>query len=307
MSVIDHLMSLLVEIGESRTSDEVVKHLNIFFKGQQLHQITRNYKEYRKKEKGKIAKKYNIELQQYILLIEFYSDVAEHISLYWESNNKKEDTKYRINTSLKLYYKSIQTMIDIFTLFESGSLTGSLPLWRMIYENYVVTLYLLQKSEIISVRFNEHELIDEYLILKQMTDEEIKGKDIIDQLVTKHGKHFIKQYGWAFEDSEKPISSFAQIRMSVSENEYFDFYKFASTVLHSSSLSVNRKIFTAGEDGNTNMIGSFIENLDLPFQLVIRLMKTYTDRLIDFFYDNDETEKIMLIEANRILKEYIIG
>lgn len=300
-------MNLLLEIGESHTENDVIKRLNTFFKGQQLHRITKNFREYRKKERGKISKEYNILLQQYILLIEFYIDVARHISEKWQSSDNKNETKYRINTSLKLFYKSVQTMIDILTLFENGSLTGCLPLWRMIYENYVVTLYLLNNNENKSMMFNDHELVDEYIILKQMTESKIKGTENIEYLTRKYGLHFIKPYGWTYENGEKPVNTFGKIRTNVNEKEFYEFYKFASTLLHSSSLSVNRPMFSDGKHGNTEMIGSFLKNLELPYQLAVRLMKVYVDCLIDFFYEVEDTDKKIIEDENGILMKFVIG
>ncbi len=307
MSVINEIVNLLLEIGESPTETDVTKRLNIFFKGQQLHHITKQFREYRKREKGKISKEYDTLLQQYILLVEFYIDVSRHIGEKWKRSRGKNETQYRINTSSKLFYKSVQTMIDILTLFENGSLTGCLPLWRMIYENYVVTLYLLSNNDKKSMMFNDHELADEYIILKEMNESRIKGTETIDHLTNKYGSHFIKPYGWAYETGEKALNTFWQIRKIVNEKEFYEFYKFASTLLHPSSLSVNRPMFSDGKHGNTRMIGSFLKNLELPYQLTVRLMKAYVDCLIDFFYEVEDTEKKIIEDVNGILMKFVIG
>lgn len=307
MSVINRVENLIYDIGKLRDNNDVKKRLNTFFKGKELHQITKNIREYRKKEKGKISKEYNIKLKQYILLIEFYLDVGRHIEDNWKNSDSKNETEYRINTSFKLFYKSVQTVIDILTLFENGSLTGCLPLWRMIYENYVITIFLLENSENISMMFNDHELVDEYLILKSMTKSRIKGEENIEDLKTKYGKCFLKQYGWAYEDEKNRINNFGQIRKAVNENEFYEYYKFASTLLHSSSLSVNRSMFSDGKHGNTNMVGSFFKNLELPYELTIRVMKVYVDCLIDFFYDSKDTNKIIIKDINNILLNFVLG
>lgn len=306
MSVINEVVNLVYEIGELRNDNDATKRLNTFFKGQELHDITKNFRDYRKKEKGKISKEYNTQLQQYILLIEFYLDVTRHIEENWKNSDTKNETEYRINTSLKLFYKSVQTVIDILTLFESGSLTGCLPLWRMIYENYVVSLFLLNNNEKKSMMFNDHELVDEYIILKSMTKSRIKGSEKIERLTNKYGLHFKKPYGWAFEPEEKPINTFWQIRKAVNEKEFYEFYKFASTLLHSSSLSVNRSMFSDGKHGNTGMVGSFLKNLELPYQLTIRIMKVYVDSLIDFFYEVEDTDGTIIKDVNGILMNYVL-
>ncbi len=307
MSVINEVEKLIYEIGELRNDNDAKKRLNTFFKGQELHQITKNFRDYRKKEKGKISKEYNTKLQQYILLIEFYLDVGRYIKDYWKKSDSKNETEYRINTSFKLFYKSVQTVIDILTLFESGSLTACLPLWRMIYENYVITLFLLKNNENKSIRFNDHEPVDEYIILKAMTKSKIKGEKIIEELKNKYGSHFTHPFGWTYENGEKALNSFSHIRNAVGEEEFYEFYKFASTLLHSSSLSVNRSMFSDGKRGNTGMVGSFHKNLELPYELTVRIMKAYVDSLIDFFYEVEDTDGIIIKDVNGILMNFVLG
>ncbi len=307
MSIIYDIAHSILEIGEEIDDSLAVRRLNDLLKGTKLHSLTEDLRKYRKTERGKIKKNNAVKFQQYMLMIKIYLDVAEHIGAKWRTSTNKDKTKYRINTSLKLFHKSIQICLDLLTLMENGSLTSSLALWRMIYENYVVSMFLLNQNETISKMFNDHKLVEHNNILSSDHKQTSYKTDDVEKLKQEYGDHFTEPYGWAYEKGQRKIGTFSMIRKLTKENEFYGYYKLTSSLSHSSSLSVNRSFFSDGKRGNINMIGVFHQNLELPYRMTIMLMKSYANTLIDYFYRDDDSEKGVIVSINTIVSQFVLG
>jgi len=306
MSIIDEIAQSILAIGEASEESLAVKRFNELIKGTRLHGLTQDIRAYLKKQRGVIRKKHLVRFQQYLLLMKVYIDVADHVGRKWRNSANKESTKYRINTSSKLFFKSIQICLDLLTLMENGSLTSSLSIWRNIYENYVVSLFLLSHDETISRRFNDHQVVDLLTIVEDVR-QKAKYDEKMNTLVAEYGDHFIETYGWAYETGQKRIKTFHALRRIVDEKEFHGYYKLTSNLLHASSLSVNRSFFSDGEHGNINMIGIFDRNLHLPYRLTVQLMKTFSNVLVDYFYDDDDFEKNVVTSVTNIVSDFAIG
>lgn len=304
MSVLNTITDTILETGDADGSIAIEKILKKQFEGEGLHQLTKPIRDYRNHMRGEIQKKYSTQLHQFSLVIDLLSDIQTSIGDHWKTLNDRDLTKYKINTTTKLYMKSVQSCIDLLALFENGGLTSTMVIWRTIYENYVTIDYLLQQEDKISLRFNDHAEIESHKILNNNNN-----KDKVDVLKIKHGVHFNKPYGWAYLDGEKEISSFSSIIKYTKEKDFFNHYKLSNKFAHASSFSLNKSLFSDGINENTKTLGMFTENWELPFELTIRVMKKTSDLLIDYFYYEDHQDKkklkaILSLTQNYILKEF---
>lgn len=288
MKIIDEAISILKDVGHNEDS-YLQKKLNVLIKGKKLHESINSIKRYRNDTTSEIKRCRNIKFQQYLFLIEFWGEVRDLIGENWKVDEKKSIVQYRINSTTKLYNKSIQICLDELALFEKGGLLSTLILWRTLYENYVLILFLLKSEERISKQFNEHTEYEKNNIL---------GQNISDD------KPKFNQYEWTYVDDGRKFNSFSDIRKFVEESDYVQWYKLTSQLLHPSSFSVNNPIIRERGVANTDFIGVYKEGLELPFNLTITIMEEKTEALIDFFLAGD-LKKVMLL-VNKMLHESIM-
>jgi ribosomal protein S25 len=229
----------------------------------------------------------------------FYDEIWMGICALYEKH-KDENIKFRINTCGKLYLKSIQTCIDLLTLFEKGSLTSSFLLWRSIYNDFVIAKFLANSEEEISSCYNEYAEIQKHFLfsgINKLTEKEISESK------KKYGKNLKNNYNWAINIERK--RDFDEIRKRIKEEKYYTEYKFASMYHHASSFSVNNSVFYDNEHhGNTNMLGYFSENIEIPYNLTVSVMKDFTDVMLEIFF-NDE-RKICVTLLNEVLEKKTI-
>ena len=280
---------------------DVEKVLKQNFEGANLHRLTQRYKNYTKEIRSKIANKNQNDLRYYLLFFLLQNDIIEMLSNMWiktpDLNNKR-----RINATIKLYRNSLQSMIDIYSIFETGSLTLFYPAWRTIYENYVISMFLIERDEEISLRFNEHILMDKLRIKAyKMSDLELKKAN---KLMEKYGKHYKEVYGWAYKDNETKIANFNQIRRKVKEKEFYEHYKLACEIMHASSLSVNQSIFNEEKLGNIEMIGLFSDDIKDLCIMVIGIVRKFTDLMVSTFLIEEIAAEFRSV--NVIIGDYIL-
>jgi len=306
MTTIYKIAESIIDIASSGNERERKGKLNNLLQGSGLHSLTSSLRDYRKRSQGEIKKKYSTLFQQLMLLVQIYLDISEQIGRSWNNTSKKfqESTQYRINAVSKLYNKSTQTTLDMLTLLENGSLVSTLPLWRMIYENYLVSKFLISQEDDISLQFNDHELFD---ITRFITKPSKSDKKKIDIFIQKYGDHFKTPYGWAYKsDSKKQYKSFQDIQKVVKEKDFASHYKLTSAMIHSSSFSVNRSIFSDGEHGNVNMLGIFNTNLDFPYQITVQIMLKYSELLINQFVEGMLDEKSVLLDTVDLVTRFVL-
>jgi hypothetical protein len=255
------------------------KRLNVLMKGDILHKEIKQLNDYRKAEKGKISIKYRIRLDQYKLLFLFYNEIISAIGIAWEESKNKNKTQFRIHTTTRLYYKSLQIILDLLAVFENGALTSSLSLWRSIYENFVFSKYLLESPEEESERYNDFSVIQCSIISKNYAE---KNSDYIEALKLKYGDTFSPPYGWITRTKRQSIDG---IIRKVHEKEFINYYRFSSMQLHASPLSVNKSYLKQNGHGNADMLGVFHEDFRLPYNIVIGVMRAYTQMMIKFFLE----------------------
>ena len=194
----------------------------------------------------------------------------------------------------------------MLALFENGALTTTLVLWRMLYENFIIASFLINNDDEMSLRFNDHVVIERFKLLKPKTKEE---HNEYNSLREKYGKQFKQPYGWAMNSEDDSIRSFSDIRSKVSNDEFSDYYNFSSKITHASSLSVNKSFFSDNGHGNINMLGIFSEGLELPYELTIRVMTKFAEMITLFFIEEGKSERemikgVLLVTEDSFFKKY---
>lgn len=90
------IISNLSEITDDSSQKTVQSKLNSLLKGVELHSLTKNFRDYRKAEKGKIQKDNANLFYQFLLLIEVYNDIMDIVGENWHKSPEvdQENTKY---------------------------------------------------------------------------------------------------------------------------------------------------------------------------------------------------------------------
>jgi hypothetical protein len=300
------IITTLFEIlgSENIQQYELTKKIEELFFDNFIDKVNSDFNKYRFKKEMELTEKNKKLIKRFTYLTMFYNEVIQSINSNFE-NNRKEFIKFRINACEKLYLKSIQTCIDMLSLFEKGALTSTFLLWRSIYNDYVIAKFLSRSGEDISECFNEYSRVQRYLLFKEkttITEEEIKNYK------EKYGNNFNNNFGWAI--NIKGNRNFNSIRKRINETKYYKEYKFTSMFHHASSFTVNNSIFFDDEKhGNTNMVGMFTENIDIPFNLTLSLMKDFTDTMLNLFHNDDYGKFILginaLIESKFIIQKEV--
>jgi hypothetical protein len=274
------------------TEEDELKKIERLFSADFMDKVNSDFNKYKIKEEMKLTIENNTLTKRFTYLIMFCNEIALNIKAKYE-NDRNVFIQYRMNTCGKIYYKSIQTCMDMLSLFEKGALPSSFLLWRSIYNDYVIAKFLSQSSENISECYNEYSRVQRYVLAKDkssLTEEEIK------ELRKKYGNNFNNNYGWAL--NIKGNRNFNAIRKCINETKYYTEYKFSSMYHHASSFSVNNSVFFDNEKhSNVDMLGIFSKNIEIPYNLTVSLMKDFTDTMINTFLNDEYCELILAFNA----------
>jgi hypothetical protein len=276
------IIEIINDIGSDniKSQDDFINSINSYINGGKLNTIIKDFWDYRNNNKKIIENKYPKLFKQLSFFFLFLYDIKDFVEEFYQNYSNKDEIKYRINVCLKLYYKALQTFIDIFGLLENGSIVNTYILWRSIYENYVVTLYLIDGSE------NEAKLFNEYVIIqKNKLSNKTPSKEEIEKYIQIFGSDYKNDYCWA--QRIKGMKTFKSIVEFVKEEQFYSFYTLSTYIGHSSSFSVNRKILTQDNTANTEMIGFFPDKVTHSVNLFLSTMTAFSKLIINKFIDEE--------------------
>lgn len=276
-----------------------------YFSNTYKKRTSKNFHVYRIKSRTSRIKVFVDSILNLEFLTEYLSEVNDIIAVEWNSSRDKKATQYRINTSAKLFNKSRQTVLEIIALLENGYFVGALSLWRSLYENYVISLFLLNSDEETSKRFNDYEIVERHRLVRSDGKTQSKLVHKVNELKDKYGEQFVTYYGWAKKSARERIS-FGNICNTTNEKEFSKFYRISSELLHSSSFSVNRSVFYGNDHGNTRMIGSLSKGFEIPYNLSIRVIIRHAERMITNFLPESLFKRTLLLLNDLFAKLFIM-
>jgi hypothetical protein len=298
MDKIITLTDTFLELATGGDIKEYQKKIKMMLNGATLHNSIKNVKDYRQKQKASLNKVRALKLQQYQFMIDYWSQVLESIGEGWRRDSNKDSSKYRINTSMKLFKKAINIVFEMLPLFEYGYSTSSLILWRSLYETYVISLYLINSNEIISKQFNDYENVSISSFCKNSNEVPKARQDIINQ----YPPDFKKSYGWTLQNGNM-LDSFNQIRKSVDESKFLDWYKLSCEIVHASSISVNT---FSSDTTNANKKTHKAFTWENVFDLVIELMGIYSTILVKTYIKDSHISSALISSTVILIKTVMI-
>lgn len=138
----------------------------------------------------------------------------------------------------KLAFNGVQHFRAITTLYVAGCDYSIIPLYRTLYENLIIFLFIA-KNPILQNDFIEHFHIDFHKILEDSQTVTTEAQTNFHSAVDSHLEGFEKTYGWTAKVIEKKADrKLEYMAEKVGYLSYSPVYKLACNFVHSSSLAI---------------------------------------------------------------------
>jgi hypothetical protein len=161
----------------------------------------------------------------------------------------------------RLQARSCRLVSEVTVLLEAGLSEGAIARWRALHEVATVAMFLSDSDENLSERYLNHVGIEElraareYLAhasrlgLESLSDEEFAAlEDTKRDLVSRFGRTFAEQYGWAADRLKNPNPGFADIERAVGLDHLRPFYRMASHSVHPNPMGVYFHLGLTGQE-----------------------------------------------------------
>ncbi len=194
-------------------------------------------------------------------------EVGEDFNKDFRKNITNEDN-FLLEALTRLHARACQISSEILVLIQNGYADGAHARWRTLHEISVIGSFLSSHGKELAEMYLLHENIESYnaasqykkyyeqLGLQPLADCELeKITNVYEDLISRFGKQYTKEYGWASTVLNKKDPSFFDIEMDVGLNYFRPLYKLASHNIHANPKGVlfkmglidnNRNILLAG-------------------------------------------------------------
>jgi len=145
----------------------------------------------------------------------------------------------------RLHGRACLTASEVSALLRTGHATGANARWRTLNELAVVAMFIAQHGQDVARRYLEHQFVEMYRGAVKYQEycgllgEEPLSKEEIDdlrsrcgELVTKYGRDYKKDYGWAAEALSPRRPTFAAIAESIDMRHWSPYVQMASHGVH---------------------------------------------------------------------------
>jgi len=156
-----------------------------------------------------------------------------------------------LDTLLGLHIRACQVTAEIITLLEAGYPDGAMARWRTLHELAVVADLIHEEGDELARRYLDHNIVDikkasdkymEIAVLagyEPISDEERADIETKYQnSLTKHGRDFRREYGWASEVIGNPNPKFVDLVKKSDRDTLQSYYKMASFNVHANARSL---------------------------------------------------------------------
>src|SRR5262249_44281282 len=153
-------------------------------------------------------------------------------------------------------------LYEVITLIEGGFADGAMARCRTLHEIAVTAMFLQQGDEELTRRYVDHQVVESWKavqkhvkyqrrISERPPSEKYQQKLKLryESVISKYGKQFKEQYGWAAAKLNKDRPSFADIELAVNLDHLRPYYQLASHPVHANSKGLYFKIGTFGRRG----------------------------------------------------------
>jgi hypothetical protein len=179
------------------------------------------------------------------------------------SRHRRSRSKTRLNRDvlIRLHTRACQVTAEIITLMENGYADGAMARWRTLHEITVVAFVIADFGEDIAERYLLHETVESKKVAQAYMDHLGPGDEPLDaaelaqiqsdydQVITRYGKGFRTQYGWAAHHLKIAEPNFAQLEEAAGRAALRSRYKLASYNVHAGTKGITFKLGTLDQSG----------------------------------------------------------
>jgi uncharacterized protein DUF5677 len=156
---------------------------------------------------------------------------------------------------IELHARSCQVLYEVVTLIEGGFADGAMARCRTLHEIAVTAMFLQQGDEGLTRAYRDHEVVESWKAVQKHVkyqgriaekppspkiQEKLKAR--YDALLSKYGKPFKEQYGWAAAALKKDRPSFADIELATNVDHLRPYYQLASHPVHANAKGLYFKL-----------------------------------------------------------------
>lgn len=152
-----------------------------------------------------------------------------------------DSTEVLPSVLIRLHGRGIRVCREILVLLEAGYPEAAMTRWRALHELTVIALLIREHGEQCAVDYVEHDVVQEFKVAKRyqeaapvlgyapLSADEIESlRESAERAAGARGRHFWKDYGWAFEYLQGQPCTFAGLEKAVAMSHLRPFYSRAS-------------------------------------------------------------------------------
>ena len=156
--------------------------------------------------------------------------------------------------------RACQVTDEILCLLENGFADGAMARWRTLHEIAVVAAVILQYGDEITERYIDHQAVeskrsmDKYIACspqlgyKPMTPRmQAKITKAHEKVITKYGKNFHSDYGWAAYHLKKERPNFTHLEEAAGRTEMRAHYQMGNDNVHAGIKSMYVRLGLIGD------------------------------------------------------------
>jgi uncharacterized protein DUF5677 len=181
---------------------------------------------------------------------------ADFNAKHQEQANRENDLRFAV--LVRLHARACRIAEEVLVLLKAGFGQAGLARWRVLHEVAVVASFIADHDQDTAERYLLHENIEawrgmqEYqarvdrLNIEPFTDNDLReGKRTYDELVTRYGKPYASQYGWAqkalADDDARYVKArvtLAALERAVSLDHMRPYYRLSSHGVHANPKGI---------------------------------------------------------------------
>lgn len=214
--------------------------------------------------------------------------------------NATQEQNIKFDLAVRLHARACHISSEILWLLKGGFADGAHARWRALHEVVVTTLFLLSHGNELSIRYLEHEVIESHKAMTQYTKYEtrlnIKGfskkelaecKAARDEAISKYGKDFEGNYGWAADVLNNKRPNFSHLEEAVKLDHLRPYYKWASQNIHANVHGIRNKLGLAEATEEVLLVGASNSGMTDPADLTALSLTQISVGLLTIYSNMD--------------------
>jgi Family of unknown function (DUF5677) len=198
-------------------------------------------------------------LGQLRMLLTMSREWCQEINIRKSHRRKHKNSRSR-KLLVRLLLRACQVTDEILCLLENGLADGAMARWRTLHEIAVVAAVILQYGDEIAERYIDHQAVeskramDKYnacspqLGYRPLTPRaQAKIAQAYEQVITKYGKNFNSDYGWAAFHLKKERPVFVHLEEVAGRAEMRAHYQMGNDNIHAGIKSMYVRLGLIGD------------------------------------------------------------